>query len=193
MKGSDATHSKFDPLIVKVSTGSLVPLMLMAVVFSGMAGIGLYRVGGDMWKSGWVMRIAALCLAFPGPLCVLALLLIFRVSLTLTSEAMSYQGPASRWAIRWENLQGITVHHIARGGVLGLISDDRVRDLPIGAIEFHTAEGRVCIRGMQAFRLGIETDALLQDVSNRWLARSGGKRLDISHVRMSTRDAWTLR
>jgi hypothetical protein len=76
---------------------------------------------------------------------------------------------------------------------MDLLTETQVKDLPVGILEFVTAEGRVCIRGMQAFRLAMEVEPLTFNMETRWRARTGERRLEVKHVLLSPRDAWSLR
>jgi hypothetical protein len=192
MMVNEQTPQDFEPYTVRVSAFSIVRLLLIVALFGSMSVVGIYRNAENLWNSGWIMRGAAVCLAVPGVLSVVVFILALRIRLTLTSERISYQGPIHTWSILLENLKSITVHHLGRGGLREFAFESRMSELPVGAIEFHTENGKFRIRCAQLIQLAEEIEDITHEINRRWRARTRGERLDVKHVRMSFRNMWTL-
>ena len=183
---------------IGVARSSYIGPGFLAVVFTALAAVGIYRTGSDTVQSGSILMIFALvCLALPGPLCLVAVTLIARVRITLSHERLGFRGAIRHWSIPWEQLEGIVIHHVRQRGtaslVLDLPTDTDVRYFPVAIIEFKTSEGRRCVRGMQTFQMNIDPETLAGFVEKFWKARTGKETLPVEHALLTPRDAWRLR
>ena len=191
-------QDKEDAYVIGVAPSSYMVPCLMAVMFIGMAAVGIYRKGAEIMRSGSIlMMVGMLCLAFPGPLCLVAVALIARVRLTLFQDRLEFRGAVRRWSLPWDQLKGVVIHHARPTGSVSTLVDtftDRdVRDMPVAIIEFQTGEGRKCVRGMQTFKLNVDPEDLARIVEQRWRAHTGGEKLSVRHEVITPRDAWRLR